>query len=504
MVLLGVDIGSQSVKSVAIDEEGNILAKASIPHELIYPKIRWAEENAEDWWVGVKKATKAIGATVNLSDISGIAISGQAPTCLPVDRSGKPLRNAIIWIDGRAEAEADFLRKELGDEESFRISGNIIHSYFGGAKFLWFRRNEDEIYKKTWKIFQSHSYVIYKLTGEVVTDYSTAGLCSPCYDYGRRDWSIDVCNLMDIDLDKLPEIKGSSEIAGEVTSEAAAETGLRKGTPVVTGGGDYAASTLATGVISEGEGSLMLGTACNLLVPMGSPKYDPRLINTMHVVKDTYLVAGSSYVGGILRWFKEEFCNVEDLIFKKSNRTVYELMDEMASRISLGSDRLIFLPYFMGERTPIWDSFARGTIIGLTPKHTKAHIYRAILESLGYAFYGMISIIQEKGIELKTLTAVNGGARSNLWRQILADAMGKPITYIEKCEGAAFGDCVLAGVGAGQFSDEKVIKNWIEIKMVNEPNMENHMKYRQLHDIYVKLYQSNKELFRMLAKISIS
>ena len=498
---MGIDVGTQSAKIIVINEEGKVLAKASSTYTPIYPKPGWAEENAEDWWIGVKEAIRKVGKRINLSEIDGIAVSGQAPTCLPVDKYGKPLRNAIIWIDGRAEKEAATLKEIIGNESSFQVSGNIIHSHLGGPKFLWFRKNEAEKYEKTWKILQSHSYIIYKLTNEAVTDYSTAGLCAPCYDYRKRDWSEEICNIMGINLEKLPRIGGAWEVAGEITGEAAAETGLRKGIEVMIGGGDYAASTLATGVIREGEASLMLGTACNLLAPVASPKYDPRLINTMHVVRDTYLVIGSAHVGGILRWFKEMFCRVEDLILSGSGLTVYQLMDDLASKIPAGSEKLIVLPYFMGGRTPIWDPHARGMIIGLTFKHTKAHIYRAILESLGYAFYNLMLIMEERGIELKSLTTVNGGARSQLWRQILADILGKNILYIKGCEGAAFGDCVLAGVGIGKFKDEEVINNWIKIETVNEPNMRNHEIYRRLSEVYTKLYENNKELFRLMGEI---
>ena len=470
------------------------------PHKLFYPKILWAEENAEDWWIGAKKVIKLIGEKIDLSSVNGVAVSGQAPTCLPIDREGKPLRNAIIWIDGRAKEEVQLLKEKLGNHKSFKISGNIIDSYFGGPKFFWLRRNEQAIYEKTFKILQSHSYVTYKLTGEIAIDYSTAGLCAPFYDYRKKNWSEEVCNLIDFDLDKLPEIKGASEVVGEIASEAASETGLKKGTPVITGGGDFAASTLAAGVTSEGEGALMLGTGSCLLTPMKEPKYDPRLVNTMHVVKDTYLTNGWIYIGIILRWFREEFCRIEEVILDGSDFTVYQLMDERASKIPIGSDKLIILPYFMGEKTPLWDPLARGTIIGLTPKHTKIHIYRAILESLGYEFYTMMSIMQNKGIELKILTAVNGGAKSSLWRQILADITGKPVAYIKKSEGAALGDCILAGIGSGQFTDEKVVKNWIEVKMINEPNMENHRKYQRLCKIYTKLYECNREIFKMLAE----
>jgi sugar (pentulose or hexulose) kinase len=498
MSLIGVDIGSQSTKAYAVNTEGALLASSSFSYDISYPNQGWAEEDANLWWFGTKQILKDIFKKVNPNDVSGIAFSGQAPTILPIDRQGNPLMPAIIWIDHRSIEECKIIEDTIGQEKVFATSGNRIDPYFGGAKILWLKRNKPTIYKKTWKILQSHSYPIFKLTGQTVTDYSTAGLCSPIFDYTKKKWSHEMIDDLQVNPELLPQIAQSNKIAGEITSEACEEVGLRKGTPVIVGGADAMVSMLSVGVIEEGDVAIMLGTACNFLLPMKSPKFDERLLGTMHVVKDIYTVVGSSFAGGVLKWLKDQIMDVEDAFFKDSGTSLYEVMDKKASILPAGSEDLIMFPYFLGGLAPIWNPHAKGIYFGLNPKHGKAHLYRAVLEATGYSFLYAASIMKEKGVHPKMIYGVNGGAKSTLWRQILSDILDIPFAYVKNNMGTPMGDVVLAGVGTGVFRDERIAENWVKIDETNYPMEENNRKYQKYYNIYTELYERTKELFPLL------
>jgi sugar (pentulose or hexulose) kinase len=498
MILIGVDIGSQSTKACAVNTEGEVLASSSYSYEICYPKPGWAEEDSKLWWNGVEQTLKNILNKVSPKEVSAVAISGQAPTIIPIDRNGEPLMPAIIWMDSRSKEETKIIQEKIGDKRAFNLSGNRIDPYFGGVKYLWLKRNRPEIYKKTWKICQSHSFPIFKLTGEVVTDYSTAGLCSPIYDYSKRRWSESICEELDLNAELLPKIMSSSGIAGEVTSEASEEVGLKKGTPVIAGGADFATSLLSVGAVEEGDASIILGSACNLVIPMSSPKFDERLLGTMHAVKDTYAVLGGCSAGGILRWMKDQILEAESLQLSDSGTSIYEIMDNKAAQLPIGSEGLIMFPYFNGGLAPIWNPNMRGIYFGLTPKHGKAHLFRAVLEATGYTFLYIASIVAENGIHPKMIYGVNGGTRSKLWCQILSDILDIPIAHVKDNIGAPLGDAILAGVGTGVFKNEKIAKEWIKINEVTYPNKENNSKYKRYYNIYRQLYENTKDLFKLL------
>ncbi len=499
---LGSDIGTSSTKTAIYDLDGHALASATVEYPISYPKPLWAEGNPDDWWHAVRTTIREAlrSSKIDSTDIQGVSISGLAPECVPVDKEGKPLRPAILWMDRRSSSECDWIVENIGLEAVHRISGNTVDSYFGGPKWLWFKRNEPELYEKTWKILQAHSYPVLKMTGEAVTDYSYGGLCSPNFDLARRKWSEEICEEMGISIDKLPSIHPSHQVIGEVTSSAAAETGLARGTQVVTGGGDFACSTLGAGVINPGEACQMVGTAGNLLIPTGENlKLDTRLVNTVHVT-GAYLTFGSLLAGGILRWFRDEIGVPSDLI--DSSKSLYAILDAQAERIPLGSGGLIVLPYFMGARTANWDPYARGVFFGVTPYHTRAHLYRALLEGIAYAFRHVMEIAEEVGGQVREVVSVNGGAKSEVWRQIFADVLGVPVIYLAQSGGAPMGDAILAAVGTKNLKDFSAIKGWLEVTETNEPNKEATQKYLQYYSIYRDLYEHLKGDYRRLKEIT--
>lgn len=502
--ILALDVGTSATKAGIYDLGGRERGTAVAEYPTAYPRPTWAEQDPRQWWdaalASIKQSLQK--AEIKPEAVKGISISGQAPSCVAVDRRMKPLRPAILWIDRRATDEVEWIASEVGAEKVREVSGNTIDAYFGGPKWLWFRNKEPDLFKRTWKILQAHSYIIYQLSGEIVTDPSHAGLCSPCFDLHKKEWSDEICGALGIDVSLLPEVAPSHQIVGKVSRAGSEVSGLVRGTPIVTGGGDFACATLGCGVMEVGQAAQMLGTAGNLLVPMGeSIDPDPRLVNTIHVTGD-YLTVGSIYAGGVIQWFREQLGEPEVLESKRSGKTAYRLLDEKAANIESGADGLILLPYFMGERTPIWDPYARGVYVGLTPYHTRAHMYRAALEGIAFAFRHMVEIIREQEVRIEEVIAVNGGAKSRLWRQIFADVLGVRVHYSVGGAATLLGDVALAGVGVGYFSSLDVVKGWQEIAETQEPNPLASARYSEYYTVYRQIYLQLREQFKELYQIA--
>jgi len=485
--LLTLDVGTSSLKAALYDATGNLLAKASADYPLHYPKPGWAEQNPQDWWKACCTACRVI-LSRKVGPVRGICVSGQAPGCVPIDRQGSPLRPAILWLDRRAAPQVDWLVQHLGLEETLRTSANTLDSYFGGVKWLWYRQNEPENYTATWKILQANGYVLYQLTGKAVTDPSHAGICSPCFDFGNQIWSEVTCEQMGIDMEKLPMIAPSIAQVGTVTPEAAQATGLPAGVPVFCGGADFACSCLGSGVLGSGSVSLMLGTAGNLMFP-AAPRTDPRLLNTIHVTGDI-LSCGGVLAGAAVNWFGE--------MLKIDMPDLYGTLDREAADIPPGAEGLVFLPYLMGERSPIWDPHARGAYIGLLATHGRAHLYRAVLEGVGFAFRQMLEILKENGALVNEIVAINGGARSLLWRQILADVLQVPIRWRPTKDGTTLGGAYLAALGAGLFNRFEDITAWLEPTIDTFPNLANVDIYQRRYAVYAGLYDKLKSDFLAL------
>ena len=503
--IVAADLGTSAAKAGVYTLDGQELGTAMAEYPTAYPHPTWAEQEPDQWWDAAIAIIRGCvdQARVEPEAIKAVSISGQAPSCLAVDAQGRPLRPAILWIDRRATEEVDWIAENIGADAVRQVSGNHIDGYFGGPKWLWFRNKEPDLFDRTWKILQAHSYVIFKLSGEIVTDYSHAGLCSPCFDLVKKEWSQDMCEALGIPLSMLPELAPSHQVIGKVHDEGAEASELAVGTPIVTGGGDFACATLGCGVIEVGQAAQMLGTAGNLLVPMGETldDPDPRLLNTVHVTGD-YLTLGSIYAGGVIQWFRDQLGEPEIAESKKVGKSAYRLLDEKAAGIPPGAEGLILLPYLMGERTPIWDAYARGVYIGLTPYHTRAHMYRAALEGVAFGFRHMAEIIEQQGVQIEEVIAVNGGAKSALWRQIFADVLNARINYYVGGAATLLGDVTLAGVGVGYFSGFEVVRDWQEIVETQDPDPDIGDLYSRYYALYRRFYEQLKEQFRELAEIA--
>jgi sugar (pentulose or hexulose) kinase len=481
---LVIDVGTSSTKLSLYDGEGRLLAAREAAYLVEVPRAGWAEQDPQAWWQAVCRLGPQVlsGAQVP----SAIVVSGQTPLCAPVDANGVPLRKAILWLDRRATPQAAWLADHLGAQRCQQAGANRLDSYFGGLKWLWYRQEEPQAFARTWKILQANSYVIWQLTGQAVIDPSQAGLCSPCFDFAAGSWNAEICGEMGMPLEMLPEIHPSHAVVGQVTQAAARASGLPAGTPVVCGGGDFACSCLGAGVTGRGTAALMLGTAGNLLFP-GVFNPDARLLHTHHVTGQP-LTFGGVLAGGNLSWFAG--------LFGEPSARLYAQLDAEAANLPPGSEGLIYLPYLMGERTPIWDPEARGAFVGLSSRHTRGHLYRAVLEGVAFAFRQIVEINGRAGLE--AIVAIDGGARSPVWRGILAAVLGVPLRQGSSRSGTGLGAAYLAALATGQVSGFESIANWTETSGEDLPDPFARARYDQLNPIYAGLYPKLKDDFHAL------
>jgi xylulokinase len=484
---LAIDIGTSSAKAALYSQEGRLLASKSQEYPLYHPKENWSEQNPEEWWQAVRLICKQVTAETPRQVIRAICVSGQAPSCAPVDRKGTPVRPAILWLDRRATRQVEWLRERLG-QAAEKMSGNTLDSYFGGPKWCWYLQEEPERYQRTWKILQANSTIIQALTSEAVTDPSHAGLCSPCFGLDSGQWNLEVCQVMGIEVEKLPAIHPASQVIGTVTSNAASATGIPADTPVVCGAGDFACACLGAGVIKAGQAAAMLGTAGNLMLP-GVRQSDARLLNTKHAT-GVPLSVGGVLAGGVVSWFVKAFgANISG---------IYDLLEEEARQTPPGAQGLIFLPYLMGERSPIWDPQARGVFFGLSATHERGHLYRAVLEGVAYAFRQIMDITGDADHPIAEVVFINGGARNELWRQIFADVLGVTVRWLPNSGGTTLGGAYLAAVGCGDASDFAGIQSWLEPPVDTRPNPDSEAVYARQYAVYQELYPRLKACFSAL------
>lgn len=482
-LLLGIDIGTTGVRAAVFDASGMKLSEAGEAHRVDAPRAGWAESDAETWWGAVCRATRKIGTRAG--DVACVGVVGQAPTAVLVDARGRALRPAVLWLDNRAVDEVAEIARALGCAPEVGAGGNRIHPYFLGPKLLWLKKHDAAALEGATCVLQSHSFVVQKLTDAATIDPSTAALCAPLFDLASRRWSEQACEKLGIPATLLAPVKRAEEIVGQVTRAAAEATGLREGTPVVCGGGDFAASTLASGVVEEGEACLMLGTAGNLLMPTRAAELDPRLINSHHVGCDRYLALGGTLCGGAQEWFRRA-C---------AGGASHETLDAEAERVERGSKGLLFLPYLQGERTPLWDVGARGVYFGLGLEHDRGAMWRALLEGIALSFFHCREVLRARGVTLSSVVATNGAGKSRLFREILCDALGVPLAYAPSGGGTVAGAALLAGLGAKLVSSPRDARAWLGETIAHEPDAAARATYDALFSRRLALYDAVKALF---------
>ncbi|MED4035988.1 FGGY-family carbohydrate kinase [Niallia taxi] len=504
--LLGTDIGTSGTKTILMDTDGNLIAQDLQEYDVLTPKPLWAEQWPSVWLDAAKASIKntVLKSGIPPENIRGIAVSGlYGGSGIPLDENMEPVRPCMIWMDRRAEKEANWVLESIGKEKLLEVTHNGADPYYGYTKILWMKNNEPENWRKTKLFLPPNDYVIYKLTGEVVIDYSSAGNIGGIFDMNNRTWSKEMMAAMDIPVSMMPEkIVESTDIVGGLTNEAAAELGLTADMPVIASGIDCGAANIGLGVFDSGIYAAAIGTSMCAALISDKPVQGKDLIVWPYLYdakRLSYYFAGGATAGAIVKWFRQTLCQFELEAEKAGGKNAYDVLNEQAANIPAGSDGLVVLPYFMGERSPIWDSDAKGTIVGLSLAHTKAHMYRAFLEAVAYS---LRDAIEATGEYLGEYILLAGGVtKSKLWRQIFADVTGYPIVCPIHDVEANMGDVMLAGIGTGLLSYDDV-KKWQVLDDKIMPNQENHRKYNDYYKVYKSIYQNLKADMKTLTSIS--
>lgn len=505
--LIGVDIGTSGTKAALIDLEGRVLAEALVAYPLVVSAPGWAEQDARLWQNAVFETihTVVAGSDVSPELVAGLCVSGLfAGSGVPVDTHMRPLRNAIIWMDRRAIAQQAKTDRLIDRGTLFHMTGNTNDAYFGFNKMLWIRDNEPDIWRKTHLFLSSHAFAVYGLTGRVAMDVTAAANLGGIFDWDRQNWADPLMERLGLDKTKLPtDLAAPLDIAGGLTRRAAELTGLLADTPVLVGCTDCLASAIAAGASASNSQNAIIGTSVNWAVLHTKRPTDPTLVSMPHAIQPehlTYTYGGITAAGLLSNWFRRTLAPFTATA-NGPVETDFAELDREAATIAPGSEGLLALPYFMGERSPIWDAEARGVFCGLSVNHNRGHFYRALLESVAYG----IRYIRESS-ELFKLTGdsciVSGGAcRSDLWMEIIADVTGVTLHPTESEVQAPVADALMAGVATGWISSIDVARQWCRYREPFIPNPARTANYDGYYALYTNLYQDTKNLVHHLGQL---
>ena len=442
-MLLGIDVGTSGVKAVLIDLHGRVFASASESYPLHTPQPLWAEQNPEDWWHATCKVIRQILEQGDIAPtaVRGIGLSGQMHGSVFLDEHRRVIRPALLWCDQRTAEECAWITEQVGEQTILQMTLNPVLTGFQAGKIIWLRRHEPENYARVRHVLLPKDYIRFMLTGEFATEVSDAS-GTALFDVPQRQWAYAILDALALPHAWFPRVHESPEITGRVNAFASQETGLAEGTPVVGGAGDQAAGAVGSGVVEEGIASVAVGTSGVIFAHLTQPRVDPqyRTHTFCHAVPGAWHVMGVMLMaGGALRWYRDTFLPNES----------FEFVVSEAEAVPPGADGLLFLPYLSGERTPYADPNARGAFVGATLAHRRGHFTRAVLEGVGYGLRDSLEILRAMEVTPNQLRLTGGGARSPLWRQILADIFGQRVHTLQSEEGPAFGAAILAGVGTG-------------------------------------------------------
>jgi xylulokinase len=507
--ILAHDLGTSGNKATLFSLDGKLGASVLYEYPVYYPEQGWVEQKAEDFWQAVCLSTKQLleKAGAPGSDVAAVSFSGQMMGCLLVDKEGKPLRNMIIWADTRAGKQADEMEAKLGMDYVYKTTGHRISASYSAAKLLWVRENENEVYRRAYKMIHAKDYIILKLTGNYVSDYSDASGTN-LFDLVKKTWDQKILDALDIPLSLLPEAHPSTDNAGGVTAEAARETGLLPGTPVIIGGGDGSCACVGAGVVSEGSAYNVLGSSSWISLASKAPVYDPekRTFTWVHLDPNLYTPCGTMQAAGYsYNWYKNTLCLDETARAKEGGENPYKLIDGGALQSPPGAGGLLYLPYLLGERSPRWNHDARGAFVGLSVTTGKGDISRSVLEGVGFNLKIILDIL-EKGAaagNIGEIVMIGGGAKGDVWLQILADIWQKPLAIPEYAEEAtSLGAAVCGGVGIGAFKDFSVIRDFNGPVKKISPNPALASLYGELFGIFNESYDSLTGVYRRLAEFN--
>ncbi len=500
--LLGLDIGTYSSKGLLVREDGEVVASKVVEHPLEIPRPGWAEHDAETtWWNDFLEITHSLLQSSGIPgrQVAGIGFSAISPAVLPIDREGRPLRKAILYgIDTRALEEIIELQQVIDRDPILCRSGVHLSSQAASPKVLWIRRHEPQLWARTHLIVNGSGFLLYRLTGEATLDVYDAVSFAPFVDSDNCRWTADTAKYV-APPEKLPRLTWTCDVAGRVTAEGARQSGLAEGIPIITGTADAAAEAISAGLANDGDMMVMYGSSVFFILRTPYLYRTPHFWCTPFLEKGTYvLTGGMSTSGSLTKWFRDQFAPLEVQAEKAGGENAYTALARLAATSPAGANGLVMLPYFSGERTPILDPDARGVVFGLGLNHTRADVYRAVLESVGFGIRHNIDLMKEEGAIPKRILAVGGGTLNPIWLQIVSDIADVEQHVIQQRIGASYGDAFLAGVGVGLFAGTAEATRWANVERVVRPQPKVHNAYDEYYRIFRGLYTSTAPLMSQL------
>jgi len=505
--LLGIDYGTGGAKATIIDTSGDVLSYAFEEYPILTPHPGFSEHNPQLYW---QIARRIIGKTITQAgispaDIRGIAASSALPSVVLVDREGNPIHNAYNLMDKRATEQVRWLKKYIGEDLIFEISKNRLDDHPVIVNLMWEKQNRTDSFGKIYKALTIDGFITLKLTGKFTCHYSGAAFYGVAYNLLERKFESDILEKIGISEELFPDLYRCEAIVGEVTKRAAEQTGLLPGIPVAAGQVDCNAGWVGAGAIEDGDIQMNLGTCGNFGIIHSQPVFHKSMIAFAYTTdsENTYITVPTTTTGGqLIRYTRDNFYISELAREKQTGIDTYDLINEEAQKAPPGSEGLVVLPYLMGERTPIWDVYARGVIFGLSLNHTRGHVVRAMMESVAYALYDSFRLIKQTGQQINSPVVLNeGGAKSVLWRRIITDCFDVPTVLVKRRTGAPYGDAILAGVATGIFKDFSVARQWTNYIEPMEPDPYRHSIYMEYFHLYKSLYNNVKQDYRKLAEL---
>lgn len=504
--IIAHDLGTTGNKATLYDREGALVGASFQAYDTEYAHTGWAEQNPDDWWEAVCLSTRRLLSETGVArdDIACITFSGQMMGAAPLDQNARPLRKAIIWADQRALAQERWISERLSFEEMYRSTGHRLSASYSLAKILWIRDNQPDIFRDAFKFVHAKDCIVARLTGAFVTDPSDASSMN-LYDLEAGAWSGKILDAVDLPADKLPQVRLSTEVVGEVQSSVADEVGVAAGTPVVIGGGDGACAAAGAGVIAAGTAYNYVGSSSWIALSTPEPIYDPdyRTFTFGHVIPDMFMPTGTMQAAGAsYQWTRDQLSLFEKETAEKLGISPYELINLEIEQVAPGAEGLFFLPYLLGERSPRWNPLARGAFVGLTIRHSRAHLYRAVLEGVTFNLRVILDAFRAQGTAISSMRLIGGGASGRIWNQIMADIYGMPVQRLAILEEAtSMGAALVGGIGVGLYPGFDLIHQMNAVASTVAPDPAAQAVYQRMLPVFEKLYAALEPVYADIAAL---
>lgn len=506
--ILAHDLGTTGNKATLYDPEGRLVSSAFFGYSTAFDHPNWAEQDPEDWWQAVCTSARHLiqQTSVKAEEIACIVFSGQMMACVPLDQRARPLRKAIIWADQRSTVQENWVGERIPAEEVYRISGHRLSASYSLCKILWLRDNQFDIYQATFKFTHAKDAMVARLTGNFVTDISDASGMN-LYDLSSGTWSSRILDAVKIDPKQLPEIHRSVDVVGYVLPGVAEEAGVAAGTPVVIGGGDGPCAAAGAGVVQEGLAYNYIGSSSWIAVATPKPIYDPNLqtFTFGHIVPGMFTPTGTMQAAGAsYQWLRDQLCQAEVQVARTAGGSAYELMNAEAEKSPAGAKGLLYLPYLIGERSPRWNPKARGGFIGLTIRHTRTDMIRAVLEGVTLNLRIILDAFRKQGTQVEAMRVIGGGARGRFWNQLMADIYGLPVQRLAILEEAtSMGAALAGGVAVGLYPGFGMAERMNQVAETFQPDAHRQAIYDSIYPLFEEAYWGLEPVFEKISGLNL-